>query len=141
MFNLEFIGNLTKDVETKSVKTSNGDTTVAQMNVAINEGYGDKKTTTYIRATAWGKTAEACAKFLVKGKRVFISGTPKTTAYINKNQEAVPNLEVTVRDIEFLSPASENNNTQQASSVANYNKPANTTPETFTETEQDDLPF
>ena len=36
------------------------------------------------RVTAWGKTAEACEKFLAKGRQVYVEGRLKTTTYEDK---------------------------------------------------------
>lgn len=104
MMNFNFIGNLSSDVDLRSVNTNGGAKYVANFDVAVNEGFGDSRKTTFIRVSAWGTTAENCAKYLTKGKKVYIAGSPRVNAYINKDGAAVGTLEVSANEVEFLSP-------------------------------------
>jgi single-strand DNA-binding protein len=66
-----FVGRLGKDGELRS--TNSGDK-VLSFSVAIESGYGDKKTTTWMECQFWGKRADAIAQYVRKGDRIGVSG-------------------------------------------------------------------
>ena len=94
------IGRLTKDPETKS--TSSGKT-VAKFTLAVDNGYGEKKTTDFLNVIAWEKTAEAAEKYLEKGREVCVVGRIATRNYDNKEGVKVYVTEVVAEKIVFLS--------------------------------------
>ena len=63
-------GNLTKDVETRTV----GNTTVCNLVLANNQRSKDKEYTNFIDVECWGKLAETCGKYLSKGSKVLVDG-------------------------------------------------------------------
>ena len=63
-------GNLTNDVELKTVKDS--EKQVATFNVASNRP--GKDGTDYLRVEVWGANAQNCAKYLKKGSGVCCAG-------------------------------------------------------------------
>lgn len=65
-----FTGNLTRDVELR--RMPNGDA-VADIGIAINDGWGDKKKTYYPRITAFGKQAEQIAEHFSKSSLISVS--------------------------------------------------------------------
>ncbi len=99
------IGNLTKEPNI-SYTTSNDPLCVCKMTVAVNEGYGDKKQTSFIPVTVFGRIAENCEKYLVKGSKVCVSGRIQTGSY-EKNGQKIYTTDVIADSIEFLS-ASDN---------------------------------
>ena len=104
MNRLSCIGNLCRDPEIRSIKTKDGnEATVVTFTIAASNGWGEHKTTEYIRITAWNGLGETCAKYLQKGSKVFASGVPSSNAYINNNGEAAGNIELRLDEIEFLS--------------------------------------
>jgi len=86
----EFIGNLTKDVETKFMP--NG-TAVTQFTMACNDGYKDKNSgqqvdqVEYPTIVAFGKLAEIMDKYLKKGSKVYIAGKFKNEKWTDKQGE------------------------------------------------------
>jgi single-strand DNA-binding protein len=81
---------------------------VVDLNLAVDDGYGDNKKTIWIKATAWEKTAENCNNFLHKGSLVFIegrlhheNGNPRVW---ESNGKTGASYEVVVMNIRFLSP-------------------------------------
>lgn len=64
-------GRLTADIELRY--TPKG-TAVAEVNLANETGWGDKKKTNFVGLTLWDKTAESAAKLLGKGRRVIVHG-------------------------------------------------------------------
>ena len=70
-------GNLTKDMDVKIIKgktKKSGDTIVGRFTLAVNEGYGDNKKTTFIPITIFNKTVENLEEFLIKGTKVNVVG-------------------------------------------------------------------
>lgn len=72
------LGNLTRDVEVRSVSGGN---TVADLGVAVNErvrkGEDWVDEAHYFDVTLWNKTAEIAAQFLSKGSPVCVTGRLK----------------------------------------------------------------
>ena len=70
-------GNLTKDMDVKIYKgktKKDNDTIVGRFTVAVNEGYGDNKKTTFVPVTIFNKTVENLEEYLIKGTKVNIVG-------------------------------------------------------------------
>ena len=103
MIRLELIGNLTRDPETRTVQKGESGGKVCNFTVAASVGYGDYKRTEFVRIAAWNGLGETCLKYLRKGSKVFVSGTPAVNTYVNNNGEAAGNLELRLEEVEFLS--------------------------------------
>lgn len=65
------IGNLGSDPETR---TTNGGKTVTSVSVATSHGWGDRKRTTWWKASIWGQRGEAFAENHRKGDMAALSG-------------------------------------------------------------------
>jgi single-strand DNA-binding protein len=81
------IGNLTKDVESRSFPDGSP---VANISVACNEKYKDKQgevkeSVEYVNIVFFGKLAEIVGKYLSKGKQIYVEGKLKTEKYTDKN--------------------------------------------------------
>ncbi len=72
MKNITIAGRTGKDAETRHT-TQTGDS-VTSFSVAVDDGYGDKKTTLWFDCSLWGKRGESLAPHLVKGTAVTVSG-------------------------------------------------------------------
>lgn len=92
------IGRLTKDPD---VRFSQEGTCVARYTVAIDRGY-KKDETDFIPCVAFGKQGEFAQKYLVKGKKVFVSGRIQTGSYVNKNGTRIYTTEIVVDGQEFV---------------------------------------
>lgn len=96
---LELFGNLGRDPESRYTPQGKMVTTVS---VAVTLGYGDNKKTEWVKATLWEKNAELFAKLTQKGTMVWLSGTPKVSAWESKSGEAKSQLEITVKEFRVL---------------------------------------
>lgn len=96
---LELFGNLGRDPESRYTPQGKMVTTAS---VAVTLGYGDNKKTEWVKATLWEKNAELFAKLTQKGTMVWLSGTPKVSAWESKSGEAKSQLEITVREFRVL---------------------------------------
>lgn len=83
-------GHLGKDPSTRTA----GSGTVTELSVGSTEGFGDKQTTTWFRASIWGKSGDAAVKFLKKGDGVIITGRCVLREYEKKEGGKGYSLEV-----------------------------------------------
>jgi single-strand DNA-binding protein len=102
MNNVVALGRLTKDPETRYVKSNNGDDfCVARFTLAVDRsGKGKEKEADFISCEAIGKTAEICEKYLSKGKQIAIEGYIRTGKY-EKNGNTVYTWVVRLNRMEF----------------------------------------
>lgn len=97
------IGNLCHDPESRIVKTRTGEeVTVTTFTVAANNGWGEHRTTEYVRVSAWAGLAETCRKYLKKSSKVYVSGVPSVNAYISSGGAACGNFDMRLDQVEFL---------------------------------------
>lgn len=78
------------------------DTAVAQFNLAINSGYGEKQITTFYRCSLFGKRAETLAPMLLKGNKIGVTGEITNRPYTNKEGVEKYSLELRVNDLTLL---------------------------------------
>ena len=135
-----FIGNLTKDPE---LRTTQSGRSVCSFSVAVNDGKNPQtgeQYVTYYRVSAWDKQAENCAKFLIKGRKVYVEGRPSASAYTKQDGSVAANLEVTAHVVEFLSSIADQGSYAPAQPSAQA--PASVDPQSgFTQVDTNDLPF
>lgn len=98
------IGNLTRDPESRT--TSKG-TILANFTVAVNDGYGDKKAVSFIKCTAWRKTAEAVINYCQKGSKVAIEGKLKQQVWKDKEGNNREKIYINVQQVFFLNTRSQ----------------------------------
>lgn len=103
MNNVALIGRLTRDPEVRYI--SDSQMAVARFSLAINRGKdknGNDKGADFPNIVVFGKRAENCERFLVKGSPVGIHGRIQTGKYTNKNGDTVYTTEVVANNVEFL---------------------------------------
>lgn len=100
MNSVVLIGRLTKDPELKYIPQS--ETAVANFTLAVDRSMAKEKTADFIRIVAFGKTAELCERFLVKGRLVGIQGRIQTGSYKTKDGETRYTTDVYADRVEFL---------------------------------------
>ncbi|HRI99368.1 MAG TPA: single-stranded DNA-binding protein [Hyphomonas sp.] len=71
MKQITIAGRLGKDAELR--RTQGGDP-VLSFPVAVDDGYGERKSTMWFDCSVWGKRADALSSHLVKGMAVAVSG-------------------------------------------------------------------
>lgn len=138
MNKLIIIGNLTRDPEERV--TADG-RVVINFTVAVNRyvKQGDHPQADFFRVSAWDMLGERCGKYLSKGKKVCVEGTVRAHAYTDERGQARASLEVSAREVHFLTPRG-----QQADGETippNDNPPPEYGNDGFTEVDSDDLPF
>jgi single-strand DNA-binding protein len=125
------IGNLTANPESRQVSTADGTNTVCNFNVATNRVVHGQKQTTYFRVSCWGRQAENAMKYLVKGRRVAVTGPVSARGYQAQDGTIRASLEVSAMEIEYMGGR------QESAQAA----PPPAGPDDFTEVDDDELPF
>ena len=72
------MGRLTKDPQVKSVGAAN--TPVAEFGIAVNR-IGKDAPSDFFNIKVWGKSADYCGQYLVKGQRVSVTGRIESREY------------------------------------------------------------
>lgn len=107
MNKLIIIGNLTRDPELRTM--TSGDC-VCNFSVAVNrrtKREDGKNDVDYFDVSAWRQLGENCAKYLQKGKKVFVMGPVSTRTYERNDGGMGVSLRVDADTVEFLSPKGE----------------------------------
>lgn len=130
MNNCSLIGRLVREPDVRYTTGANP-TAVARFSIAIDTGYGDKKRTDFPSIVCFGKTAENCEKYLVKGSRVGVTGRLQTGSY-EKDGVKHYTTDVVADRVEFLTKPKSNNDVQAGNEEQL---------EGFTALEDDDVPF
>ena len=119
-------GNVGKAPEMRYVPSGQA---VTSFSVATNREWKDSsgekhKETTWFRITTWGKQAEICNQYIVKGSKVLVEGhlTPDTTTggpriWTDQSGDPRASFEVTAQTVRFLSSKSESEAMHEDSSV------------------------
>ena len=99
------IGNLTRDPELRT--TSAGDS-VCTFTVAVNRrrsstAEAGQPEADFFRVSVWRQQGENCAKYLSKGRKVYVSGPVTCRTYVGSDGQTRASLEVTANEVEFLS--------------------------------------
>lgn len=102
MNKLIIIGNLTADPALRYTPQS---VAVCDFTVAVNNRRDAQEPAQYFRVTAWRQLAENCAKYLAKGRKVFVSGPVSFHTWETADGSHRVSLDVTADDVEFLSSA------------------------------------
>lgn len=140
MNNVNFIGNLTRDVELRTLSTG---AKVAKMSLAVNRkckgtsGQLDVETC-FIELETWGRTAEVASEYLKKGSKVGVSGFLKQESWTDKDGTKRSKHIVVLEKLDFLDTKA--NNGSPAPQPQQAQKPTQSEPPTI-EIDDDDIPF
>ena len=144
MNNVTLIGRLTKDPE---VRYTADQMAIAKFTVAVDR-FGKEKQADFIPVTVFGKQAENCEKYLVKGRKVAIQGRIQTGSYTNRDGATVYTTDVVADRVEFLEWGDRNERSGGGSRYQS-SQPSNQgsadrdmgVPEGFQALQDDDIPF
>ena len=98
MNNVTLIGNLATDVELKEVGEEKR---VASFLLAVDRPGSEQAD--FVRVAAWNKQADACTRFLAKGKRVAVDGRLRSRSWEEEGKKRSA-IEVVAANVEFLTP-------------------------------------
>ena len=128
------IGRLGKDPE---VRYTPDGTMVTNFNLATDENWKDKngekvQKTEWHRIVTFGKLAEICGNYLVKGKLIFLEGRIQTRSWEDKEGVKRYTTEIVANNMQMLDSKGQNKTDESSSDAAT---PVNT------DASMDDVPF
>lgn len=139
---VQLMGNLTRDPE---LRVTPKGTAICMFSLAINRTYkddsGEREEVTYVDCEAWGKLGENIAKYMTKGRPIYVSGRLRLDQWEDKiTKEKRSRMKVVVEQFQFLgspkeSPANQNAERYQPPAA----KPATSAPPQ--ENLDEDVPF
>ena len=99
------IGNLTRDPEMRA--TSAG-VSVCNFSIAVNRRFRNQngqQETDFFNIVAWRQLGELCGKYLMKGRKVAVSGSIQTRTYEAQDGTRRNAFDIVADEVEFLTPA------------------------------------
>ena len=108
-------GNLTKDPE---LRYSQQGLSICRFGLAVNSDFGrqsddSKKETLFIDVVTFGNIAEACGKYLSKGRPVLVDGRLQESRWETEDGQKRSKIEVIANLVKFLSKKSEDTPTSR----------------------------
>ena len=137
------IGNLASDPETRTTQSGIAQCTfrlAVQRRFANQQGVREAD---FLQIVCWRQTAELCARYLSKGRKVAVEGSIQTRSYDAQDGTKRYVTEIVADNVEFLSSREEGQR-------GGYDAPAAPAPRMqqapagnggFTEVDDDELPF
>lgn len=130
-------GNLARDPELKTTTTGK---MVCTFSVAVNRKFKNQqgvREVDFLNVVAWNQTAELCAKYLTKGRKVGVEGSVQTRSYEAQDGTKRYVVEIIASEVEFLSPKQAQPDDYAAAAAAT----GSTVPDDPAEIDDDELPF
>jgi single-strand DNA-binding protein len=99
------IGNLGRDPELRYTQSGQP---VTNFTLATSENWTDKQSgerqerTEWHRIIVWGRTGEMCAKYLAKGRTVYVEGRLQTREWEDKDGNKRRTTEINAQTVQFL---------------------------------------
>lgn len=115
------IGNLTRDPE---LRVTPKGTAICTFSLAVNrkfkdESGGEREEVTYIDVEAWGKSGENIAKYVTKGRPLFVEGRLRLDQWEDKNtKEKRSRMKVVLENFQFLGSGRGDGDSSEARSPA-----------------------
>ena len=116
------MGNLTRDPE---LRVTPGGLSICKLGLAVNRNYttkeGEKREeTTFVDCDAFGKSAEIIAKYMSKGRPIFVEGRLRLDEWEDRQSGQKRNkLSVVVDNFQFMGGPGDN---QQGGGSGSYNQ-------------------
>lgn len=97
MNNCTFIGRIGRDAETRQAGSSD----LTSWPVAVDVGYGDKKTTLWLDCSWWGERGTKLAGYIKKGDNIGVNGELSLREY-TKNDVTKTVASLRINDVKLL---------------------------------------
>lgn len=108
----QIYGNITSDLEVKTIPGNNGDFEALRFSVAVNKKVKGQKITKYYDCIAYKHNAVFIAKWFKKGSSIIVFGDLDVRNYIDKQKQQRKAWEIIVDNVDF--GGSNNSNEQNA---------------------------
>ena len=151
MINIDFIGRLGADAETRQSKSGRS---YYAMNVAVDNFSKGERSTTWIRVICLPERVGGIEKYLKKGRPVWVRGTATIGTYTNNAGTTHPDISVMADRIDFVPVSSASGGTASNAAETAQDKtveptiaplqapePAPSVANSLIQDEVDDLPF
>jgi single-strand DNA-binding protein len=99
MNNINLIGRLTKDPETKKTEESR---TICTFTLAVDDTYSKENRTDFIRVTVFGNQGDLCERYLRKGFLTGVSGRIRSDQYTDAEGIRRYPVDVVADRVQFL---------------------------------------
>ena len=109
---IALVGNLGSDPTLRFMQDGQA---VCNFSLAINQGYGDKQRTEWVRVTVFGSYAEIVNQHLAKGSKCHVLASRFQIGTWESNGQVNAQLEVIASSVEFLSPKPQHSEDAEAS--------------------------
>ncbi|RZA24445.1 MAG: single-stranded DNA-binding protein [Proteobacteria bacterium] len=117
------IGKLGRDPEMRHTPSGQG---VCTLNIATTETWNDngnkQERTEWHRVTVWGKQGENCAKYLAKGRSVYVEGRLQTRSWDDKDGQKRYSTDIVATTVQFLGDG-RTSQPQEGGNLQNFNPP------------------
>jgi len=137
------VGNLTRDPESKTTPSG---VSCCTFTLAINRRYTNQQTgqreADFLNIVTWRQTADLCARYLTKGRKVGVIGSIQTRTYDGPDGTKRYFTEIVADEVEFI--GGQGGSGQGAGDVPPPSEPpARGAPNTagFDDMDDDELPF
>ncbi len=98
----QVIGRLGRDPEVRYLPSGEA---VCNLSIGVGWKTKDKDGVEWVRCSAFGKLAEICGKYLVKGKQVYVSGVMSTREWSDKDGARKFSTEIRLNQMQMLGDA------------------------------------
>lgn len=113
-------GNLTSDPELRGSENQ-----IVRFSLAVNNGFGERRTTTFVDCVGFGKQAEIISKYLTKGSQALVRGQLMLNEW-EVDGEKRRKLEVRLENVNgffFVGNSTNSNNAMSESDSAPESEP------------------
>tara|TARA_A100001201_G_scaffold134651_1_gene122405 strand:+ start:355 stop:711 length:357 start_codon:yes stop_codon:yes gene_type:complete len=93
------VGRLARDPE---VRTTSKGTVIAKLSIPTDDGWGERKKTTWHKVTVFGKAAELLGQYKKKGDWVAVSGRLEIEEWEDKNGGMRTTPVLIANDVKFV---------------------------------------
>ena len=138
------IGNLTRDPD---LRMTNSGISVCTFSIAVQRRFANAqgvREADFLTIVCWRQTAELCARYLSKGRKVAVEGSIQTRSYDAQDGTKRYVTEIIADNVEFLGSREEGGNRSgNYAPAAPAPAPRSAAPASsdFTEVDDDELPF
>ena len=94
-----FSGRLGRDSEVKYIPSG---TAVLEFSLAVDTGFGDKKSSFWLKCSMFGERGQKLSQYLLKGQQVIVSGEFSPREYQSGDGTTKVSLELRVNAVELV---------------------------------------
>ncbi len=135
-----FSGRLGRDSEVKYIPSG---TAVLEFSIAVDTGFGGKKSSFWLKCAMFGERGQKLSQYLLKGQQVIVSGEFSPREYQSGDGATKISLELRVNAVELIGGKQQDGGQSEAPApapAARQQAPAARKPASFDDME-DDVPF